>query len=161
MPMSNKSLKEIERKFIVSGDFKQFAHKKTYILQAYLSSDSERTVRIRIKGEQAFITIKGNTSASGVTRFEWEKEIQIDEARELIKLCEPGLIEKTRYEIKSGNHNFEVDEFYGDNQGLIIAELELKAEDEPFIKPSWLGPEVTGDARYYNSMLKNNPFKNW
>ncbi len=152
---------EIERKFLVKGEFENFAHKKTRITQGYLSSVPERTVRVRIKGDKGFITIKGIGNKSGASRYEWEKEIPVNEVEELLKICEPGVIDKTRYLVKNGEHVFEVDEFYGDNEGLIVAELELKSEDESFSKPEWLGEEVTGDARYFNSMLMKNPYKNW
>ncbi len=153
--------KEIERKFLVQGNFKPFSKKSTRIVQGYLSSVPERTVRVRIKGEKGFITIKGIGSASGASRYEWEKEIPVAEVKELLQICEPGVIDKTRYLVDAGKHTFEVDEFYGDNQGLIVAEVELSAEDESFEKPEWLGEEVTGDARYYNSMLMKNPYSKW
>ncbi|TVQ93529.1 MAG: CYTH domain-containing protein [Bacteroidetes bacterium] len=152
---------EIERKFLVKGEFKNLATKQTRITQGYLSSVPERTVRVRLKGDKGFITIKGIGNASGASRYEWEKEIPVNEVEELLKICEPGVIDKTRYLVKNGDHVFEVDEFYGDNEGLIVAELELKSEDESFSKPEWLGKEVTGDARYFNSMLMKNPYKNW
>lgn len=152
---------EIERKFLVKGEFKKFASKETRIVQGYLSSVPERTVRVRIKGDKGYITIKGIGSASGATRFEWEKEIPASEVEELLKICEPGVIDKTRYLVKSGNHTFEVDEFYGENQGLTLAEIELSSEEESFQKPDWLGDEVTGDTKYYNSMLMKNPFTRW
>lgn len=152
---------EIERKFLVKGEFKKFASKETRIVQGYLSSVPERTVRVRIKGDKGYITIKGIGSASGATRFEWEKEIPASEVEDLLKICEPGVIDKTRYLVKSGNHTFEVDEFYGENQGLTLAEIELSSEDESFQKPDWLGDEVTGDTKYYNSMLMKNPFTRW
>ncbi|MFA5420052.1 MAG: CYTH domain-containing protein [Bacteroidales bacterium] len=153
---------EIERKFLVTGDFKSLATKTTRITQGYLSSAPERTVRVRIKGDSGFITIKGIGNASGASRYEWEKEIPVEEVNELLKLCEPGVIDKTRFLVpEAGGLTFEVDEFYGDNQGLIMAEIELPSEDTPFEKPSWLGEEVTGDIRYFNSMLMKNPFKNW
>ncbi len=152
---------EIERKFLVKGEFKNLAKKKTLIRQGYLSSVPERTVRIRVKGESGFITVKGKSNASGLSRFEWEKEIPLCEAEELLGICEPGIIEKTRYLVQSGEHTYEVDEFYGVNEGLIIAELELKSEDETFFKPEWLGDEVTGDKRYYNAYLVKHPFKTW
>jgi adenylate cyclase len=152
---------EIERKFLVKGDFKPETVKATRITQGYLSSVPERTVRVRIKGEKGFITIKGIGSASGATRYEWEMEIPVSEVDELLKICEPGVIDKTRYEIRKGKHTFEVDEFYGENSGLTVAEIELSSEDEDFEKPSWLGEEVTGDSRYYNSMLMKNPFSKW
>lgn len=152
---------EIERKFLVTGDYKSLARKATRITQGYLSSVPERTVRVRIKGEKGFITIKGIGSESGASRFEWEREIPVDEARELLKLCEPGVIDKTRYLVDAGFHTFEVDEFYGDNEGLTVAEVELASENETFDSPAWLGQEVTGDVHYYNSMLMKKPYKNW
>lgn len=153
--------KEIERKFLVKGPYKNIAFKQLYIIQGYLSSNPERSVRIRIKADKAYITIKGNTNTSGLSRYEWEKEIPVEEAEELFQLCEPGIIEKIRYEIKAGKHIYEVDEFFGENQGLTIAEIELNDENESFIRPDWLGEEVTGDLRYYNSNLLKKPFKKW
>ncbi len=153
---------EIERKFLVTSDaFKQNAFKKTHIVQGFLNTHPERTVRVRIKGDQGFLTVKGISNKAGTIRSEWEKEISVTDAEALLKLCEPGIIDKTRYEIKAGNHIFEVDEFSGENEGLMVAEVELKSEDETFEKPSWLGKEVTGDLKYYNSQLSLNPFKNW
>ena len=153
---------EIERKFLVTSDqFKADALAKNEISQGYLNSNPERTVRVRIKGESGFITIKGKGNETGTTRFEWETEIPLSEAKPLLALCEKGVIEKMRYEVKIGKHTFEVDEFYGDNEGLIVAEIELKSEDETFEKPHWLGEEVTNDNRYYNAALSLNPFKNW
>lgn len=153
---------EIERKFLVTSDsYKQEAQKKTRITQGYLSTDPERTVRVRIKGEKGFLTIKGKSNESGTTRIEVEEEIAVAKAETLLKLSLPGVIDKTRYEIPQGKHTWEVDEFYEDNQGLTVAEIELSAEDESFKKPKWLGKEVTGDKKYYNSQLSKNPFKNW
>jgi adenylate cyclase len=152
---------EIERKFLVSGDFKKFATKATRITQGYLSSVPERTVRVRVKGDKGYITIKGIGSTSGASRFEWEKEIPVPEVLQLLELCEPGVIDKTRFLVTSGIHTFEVDEFYGENEGLVLAEVELSSESEEFIRPEWLGKEVTGDTRYYNSMLMKNPYKSW
>jgi CYTH domain-containing protein len=153
---------EIERKFLVNSDqFKTLAFAKNHIAQGYLNSHPERTVRIRIKGESGFLTIKGKGNESGVSRFEWETEIPLMEARHLIQLCEKGVIDKIRYEVQSGNHVFEVDEFFGDNEGLVIAEVELKSEDEAFEKPDWLGNEVTNDERYYNAFLSQHPYKTW
>ena len=134
---------------------------RTRITQGYLSSVPERTVRVRVKGDKGFITIKGIGNASGASRFEWEKEIPVEDVKALLEICEPGVIDKTRYLVKVGTHTFEVDEFYGDNEGLTVAEVELSDENEAFDKPSWLGEEVTGDAKYYNSMLMKNPYKNW
>jgi adenylate cyclase len=153
---------EIERKFLVRNDsFKKEAFAKNHIAQGYLSSVPERTVRVRIKGEKGFLTIKGASNDSGLSRFEWENEIPVSEAKSLLLLCEKGVIDKTRFEIKKGNHVFEVDEFYNDNEGLIVAEIELDSENDTFEKPDWLGKEVTGDIRYYNAYLSKNPFKNW
>lgn len=153
---------EIERKFLVNSDqFKTLAFAKNHIAQGYLNSHLERTVRIRIKGESGFLTIKGKGNESGLSRFEWETEIPLVEARHLIQLCEKGVIDKIRYEVRSGNHVFEVDEFFGDNEGLVIAEVELKSEDETFEKPDWLGSEVTNDERYYNAFLSQHPYKTW
>ncbi|MDR2585476.1 MAG: CYTH domain-containing protein [Prevotellaceae bacterium] len=153
---------EIERKFLVLDDsFKTEAFKETRIIQGYLSSIPERTVRIRVKGQKGYITVKGIGNHSGASRFEWEKEIPANEVMELMQIAEPGVIDKTRYQIKKGDHTFEVDEFYGDNQGLIVAEVELIDENESFEKPQWLGREVTGDVRYYNSMLMKNPYTKW
>lgn len=152
---------EIERKFLVDGDFKNEAFKETRITQGYLSSVPERTVRVRVKGDKGFITIKGIGDETGASRYEWEKEIPVDEVKELLKICEPGVIDKTRYLVKHGDHTYEVDEFYGDNEGLVIAEVELESADESFQKPQWLGEEVTGDVRYYNSMLMKTPYKEW
>jgi CYTH domain-containing protein len=155
-------MQEIERKFLVTSEaFKNEAHKRTRIVQGFLNTNPERTVRIRIQGNDGFITVKGKSNKSGLTRFEWEKQISQAEAEALLHLCEPGIIEKTRYEIYSDSHTFEVDDFMGENEGLIIAEIELSSETEPFSKPDWLGLEVTGDVKYYNSNLSKNPFKTW
>ena len=153
---------EIERKFLVKNDdFKNESHAKKNIKQGYLNSDKNRTVRIRIANDKAFMTIKGKSNATGTTRFEWEKEIKKEEAEDLLLLCEPSIIDKTRYLVKVGQHTFEVDEFYGDNKGLIIAEVELSDEAEKFTKPDWLNEEVTGDIKYYNSSISKLPFKDW
>jgi len=154
--------REIERKFLVKGDYKKHVTKETKIVQGFLSTVPERTVRIRIKGDKAFITIKGIGNESGASRFEWEKEISIDDAKALLAISEPGTIDKTRSIVKAdGDLFFEVDEFYGENDGLTVAEIELPSEDFKFTKPSWLGEEVTGQVKYYNSMLMKNPYKNW
>lgn len=152
---------EIERKFLVKGDFKNLAKKETRITQGYLSSVPERTVRVRLKGDKGFITIKGIGNESGASRYEWEKEIPNDEVKDLLSICEPGVIDKTRFLVEAGKHTYEVDEFYGENQGLTVAEVELSSENEKFDKPEWLGEEVTGDVKYYNSMLMKNPFNKW
>ena len=152
---------EIEKKFLVAGEFKESAKKATRITQGYLSSVPERTVRVRVKGDKGYITVKGIGNDSGASRFEWEKEIPVEDVRDLLKICEPGVIDKTRYLVDCDGHTFEVDEFYGDNEGLVVAEVELSDENEAFTRPSWLGEEVTGDEKYYNSMLMKNPYKNW
>jgi adenylate cyclase len=153
---------EIERKYLVTSlDFKKDVFTQNHIAQGYLNSNPERTVRIRIKGTKGYLTIKGIGNESGASRLEWEREIPIEEAKILLKLCEKGVIEKTRYEVKSGNHLVEIDEFHGENEGLLMAEIELQNEHEVIEKPIWLGTEVTGDKRYYNSYLSLNPYKNW
>lgn len=153
---------EIERKFLVSSDaYKQEATSQTRIAQGFLNTDPSRTVRVRIMGEKGFLTVKGASNDSGTTRFEWEIEISVKEATNLIDLCESGILEKNRYEVPSGKHIFEVDEFLGENKGLIVAEVELEHEDEPFERPEWLGEEVTGQRKYYNSQLSKTPFKEW
>ena len=153
---------EIERKFLVlSNDFIKEAFTQNRIVQGYLNSNPERTVRIRIKGNKGFLTIKGKGNESGTTRLEWETEIPLEDAEKLLPLCESGVIEKVRYEIKVGKHVFEVDVFSGENEGLIMAEIELQSEDESFGKPIWIGKEVTNDVKYYNANLSNHPFKSW
>jgi adenylate cyclase len=153
---------EIERKFLIKGKYKHLAIKSERITQAYLSLDPERTVRVRIKGHKGFITIKGIANNTGTSRYEWEKEINKKEAEELLELCLPGIIDKTRYIIPAyDNLYFEADEFHGLNQGLLMAEIELPTEETPFVKPDWLGEEVTGIEKYYNSMLMKKPFNEW
>lgn len=154
--------KEIERKFLVSGNFKKYAIKSHKISQGFLSTVPERTVRVRIRDQQGFITIKGIGNASGTTRFEWEKKIPVNEAENLLLLCEPTIIEKTRHIIPANDKlYFEVDEFFGENEGLTIAEIELPHENTSFTKPSWLGAEVTGQLKYYNAILAKKPFSSW
>ncbi len=156
------SSKEIERKFLVkSHDYRKEAQKTEEITQGFLSSVPERTVRVRMVDKMGWITVKGIGNASGITRFEWEKEIPGSEAKSLLDLCEPGRIEKTRYYVKRGAHTFEVDEFKGHNQGLVIAEIELEEETESFEHPSWLGEEVTGQIKYYNASLSKLPYSQW
>lgn len=150
---------EIERKFLVKGNFKSQAYCFLRITQGYLSTVPERTVRVRRKGEDAYLTIKGKTNDSGTSRYEWEKEISVTEAKELFQLCEPGVIDKVRYLVKAGTHIFEVDEFHGENEGLVMAEIELHDENEQFERPEWLGEEVTGNIRYYNVTLAKHPYK--
>ena len=152
---------EIERKFIVSGDYKPFAASSSRIVQGYLSLVAERTVRIRIRDERGYLTIKGAGDSSGLSRYEWEREIPHDEAGELLALCEPGVIDKTRFLVPVGGHVYEVDEFYGDNAGLVVAEIELADEEEVFERPTWLGREVTGEVAFYNTMLMRRPYTTW
>lgn len=153
---------EIERKFLVKSDaFKNKAHTKTRLIQGFLNTHPERTVRVRVKGDYGFLTVKGKSTNDGLSRFEWETEIPKTNAEALLKLCEPSLIDKIRYEIPVGNHTFEVDEFFGDNEGLIVAEVELSSENETIEKPNWLGKEVTGQTKYYNSQLSKQPYKTW
>lgn len=153
---------EIERKFlVVSDDFIKEALAKKRIVQAYLNSNPERTVRIRIKEDKGFLTIKGKGNATGTTRLEWEREIPLQDAEKLLTICESGTIDKIRHEVKVGNHVYEVDVFSGENEGLIVAEIELQSENESFEKPNWLGKEVTNDERFYNSYLSVKPFKSW
>ena len=153
---------EIERKFLVKGDgYKQQAYSHSHIQQGYICSSHGRTVRVRIRDERGYLTIKGPSENGGLSRYEFEKEISLDEAEHLMQLCEPGIIDKTRWLVKSGRHTFEVDEFYGENAGLVMAEVELGAEDESYEKPDFIGQEVTGDRRYYNSHLRKNPFSVW
>jgi adenylate cyclase len=152
---------EIERKFLVIGDFEQGVKRRARIVQGYLSSVPERTVRVRIKGEEGFLTIKGIGNESGASRYEWERPIPLAEAEELLRLCEPGVIDKTRCLVEAGPHTYEVDVFHGENEGLVVAEIELSDEDEAFERPDWLGEEVTGDVRYYNAMLMKTPYSRW
>lgn len=153
---------EIERKFLVRGDdYRRQAYASDRIKQGYICSGHGRTVRVRLRGGRGFLTIKGPSLDGGLSRYEFEKEISTDEAEQLFRLCEPGLIDKTRYLVSVGRHTFEVDEFYGDNEGLVMAEVELSTPDEPFEKPAFLGREVTGDRRFYNSHLRQNPFRLW
>jgi adenylate cyclase len=155
-------MKEIERKFLVkSNDFIKASQSQNKIAQGYLNSNPERTVRVRIYGKEAFITIKGKSNESGTTRMELEYEIPTADAVELLKMCENGRINKTRYKIPFADHLFEVDVFHDDNEGLIIAEIELTHEEESFEKPDWLDVEITGDVRYYNSYISQKPYKNW
>ena len=153
---------EIERKFLVKDDsYKAMAYSASRIAQGYICSTRGRTVRVRIRDEKGYLTIKGPSDSQGLGRYEWEKEIPMQEAQELMRLCEPGMIDKTRYLVKSGKHVFEVDEFYGENEGLTVAEVELESADESYEKPDFIGEEVTGDVRYYNSFLMKNPFTRW
>lgn len=153
---------EIERKFLVLDDsFKEMAFACSHIVQGYLTHGKGRSVRIRIRDDKAYLTIKGPSMHAGLSRYEWEKEISVDDALDLMKLSEPGRIDKHRYLVKSGEHVFEVDVFHGENEGLVMAEVELGSEDEPFEKPPFIGKEVTGDRRYYNSFLTQVPYSIW
>lgn len=153
---------EIERKFLVRGDaYKTQAYDKSHISQGYICSGQGRTVRVRIRDRRGYLTIKGPSIDGGLSRYEFEKEITFDEATQLMKLCEPGIIDKTRFLVKSGKHVFEVDEFYGENAGLVMAEVELSREDEPYERPDFIGDEVTGDRRFYNGQLRKLPYSLW
>ncbi|MEM9680161.1 MAG: CYTH domain-containing protein [Bacteroidota bacterium] len=153
---------EIERKFLVTSEiYKTEAHKSVRIIQGFLNTHPDRTVRVRLKDDKGILTVKGRSSNNGLTRFEWEAPISKEETIALLELCEDGVIDKTRYLVTVENHIFEVDEFYGANDGLTIAEIELNTEDEVFSKPDWLGKEVTGDIKYYNSQLSKQPYSTW
>ncbi len=152
---------EIERKFLVKGDYKSHSSKSFRIKQGYLSLSGKSVVRVRIKGEKAFITIKNIPEKETIVRNEWEYEIPVSDAEQMLQLCQSSIIDKTRYLVNVGNHVFEVDEFYGDNEGLLIAEVELEDENESFEKPDWLGDEVTGNIRYHNSYISLHPYKEW
>lgn len=151
---------EIERKFLLKNDnWKSKADSGTVIKQGYLNASKERTVRVRVYGEQGFLTIKGKTE--NISRAEFEYTIPLEEALELLKLCEKPLIEKVRYLYSEEGNTWEIDVFDGDNKGLEIAEIELKSEDQAFSIPEWLGEEVSGDPRYFNSLLIKKPFRSW
>lgn len=154
---------ETERKFLVVGEFKSQSYNATRIQQGYIASNNGRTVRVRIRGDKGYLTIKGPSGLKDITRYEFDTEIPLDDARELMEICEPGIIDKTRYLVKSpdGRHTWEIDEFYGDNEGLVLAEVELSHESEEFQKPDFIGKEVTGDRRFYNSHMRSYPFKLW
>lgn len=152
---------EIERKFLVNGDYKSVAISHTRIIQGYICSQRGRTVRVRIRDRQGYLTIKGPSMAGGLSRYEFEKEITLDEALSLLRICEPGIIDKVRWLVPMGKHTFEVDEFFGENEGLVMAEVELSDENEAYERPTFLGREVTGDRRFYNSCLRIHPFKEW
>lgn len=152
---------EIERKFLVTGDYKSLATFHSRIVQGYICSAKGRTVRVRIRDKQGYLTIKGPSLNGGLSRYEFEKEITLDEALSLLRLCEPGIVDKVRWLVPAGKHTFEVDEFFGENEGLVVAEVELAGEDEVFERPPFLGEEVTGDRKYYNSSLRIHPYKKW
>lgn len=153
---------EIERKFLVKkgGAYKSAAFSSSHIQQGYIPAKGA-TVRVRTRDDKAYLTIKGKSVNGGMTRYEFEKEISMDEAAHLLQLCRGGVIDKRRYLVESGSHTFEVDEFYGDNEGLVMAEMELGSEDEAYEKPDFIGMEVTGDKRFYNSHLLESPFAIW
>ena len=153
---------ETERKFLVRNDsYKDMASASHRLAQGYICREGGNTVRIRLWDDTAFLTIKGAGNAGGMSRCEWEMEIPVEDARDLFLLCRNGIIDKTRYIVPYKGKIFEVDEFHGDNEGLVVAEVELRSEDEAFGKPSFLGKEVTGERKYYNSSLMANPYKNW
>jgi CYTH domain-containing protein len=153
---------EIERKFLVrDNSFIDEAFDVKRIMQGYICADAERSVRVRICGEEGFLTIKSASNERGWSRYEFEQPVAPDEAGELMKLCLPGLIDKVRYYVKAGSHTWEVDVFHGENEGLIVAEIELESEDETFELPSWIDKEVSGDPAYYNSMLASHPYSTW
>ncbi|MBR3977135.1 MAG: CYTH domain-containing protein [Bacteroidaceae bacterium] len=153
---------EIERKFLVTSDaYRSAAFHSDRIAQGYLCREGGNSARVRVRGGKGYITIKGPSLDNGLSRYEWEKEIPADEAWELMKLCHGGIIDKTRYLVKCGSHTFEVDEFHGDNEGLVVAEVELDNISQQFERPDFLGEEVTGERKYYNSHLTRFPFKLW
>lgn len=152
---------EIERKFLVQGSFEPFSTRKMHFRQGYLPTAKGCTVRVRTEDDRAFLTIKGASDAAGISRYEWNHEIALQDADDLFLLCTGNFIIKDRYLVPCGKHVFEVDVFHGENEGLIVAEIELSAEDEVFEKPNWLGQEVTGHRRYYNSHLAVNPYTHW
>ena len=153
---------EIERKFLVKHlAYRDLASSKFEMVQGFLNTDPERTVRIRKVEHQGWLTIKGKSNAAGTSRMEWEYNIPETEAEELLKLCHSGVLRKIRYRVPLGAHVFEVDEFLDANEGLILAEIELKDEGEAFAKPNWLGREVTGEKEYYNSQLSLKPYTTW
>lgn len=152
---------EIERKFLVTGDYKSQAVSHSRIVQGYICSERGRTVRVRLRGNCGYLTIKGPSLNGGLSRYEFEKQITQDEALSLLRICEPGIVDKVRWLVPVGKHTFEVDEFFGDNAGLVVAEVELSSEDEDYERPDFIGKEVTGDRRYYNSNLRRHPYCDW
>ncbi len=149
---------EIERKFLIKGDFLPFVKKEERIVQAYLCASPERTVRIRIKGEKGYLTIKGPSNGNGFAHKEFEYEIPVEDAEEMLPLCSSGRIEKTRHYAEYKDYTYEVDVFHGAHEGLILAELELESENQLYEKPDWLGDEVTGNKHYYNAYLATHPY---
>ncbi len=153
---------EIERKFLVTSDaYKKAAYNSYDMVQGYIAHENGNSVRVRITDSEAVMTIKGPSDSNGISRYEWNHLIPVEDAKELLKLSQGNTIEKRRYLVHSGPHVFEIDEFFGENEGLVIAEVELQSENEPFEKPSFVGKEVSGDRRYYNAYLTTNPYKSW
>lgn len=152
---------EIERKFLVTGDYKSQAVSHSRIVQGYICSERGRTVRVRLRGDCGYLTIKGPSLNGGLSRYEFEKQITQDEALSLLRICEPGIVDKVRWLVPVGKHTFEVDEFLDANAGLVVAEVELSSEDEDYERPDFIGKEVTGDRRYYNSNLRRHPYCDW
>ena len=149
---------ETERKFLVKGDFRPYAVNRTRIVQGYICSDKGKSVRVRIRGDKGYLTVKGATSQNGLSRYEFEREVPIEDAEQLLRLCEPGQIDKERYKVPFEGHTWEVDVFHGANEGLVLAEVELQDERESIVCPDWIGEEVTGDQRYYNASLVRTPY---
>ena len=152
---------EIERKFLVSGDFRPYVASSSRIAQGYLSRERGRTVRLRLRDDKAYITIKGPSGLPGIGKYEFEQEIPYEDGRKILTLCDKHVIEKIRHIVPIGRHVCEVDEFLGANQGLVVAEIELAHENEPYERPPFLGREVTGQAKYYNAMLSIKPYREW
>ena len=153
--------REIERKFLVDGEFRHLAYDCTHIEQGYFATEPGKTVRVRIRGDKGFLTIKGPSGKDGLSRYEFETEIPLEDAHEMMKLCMPGKVDKNRYLIKNGKHTVEVDEFFGDTEGLLLAEIALGSEEEEYERPDFLGDEVTGDKRYYNKYMLKHPYCEW
>ena len=151
---------EIERKYLVVGEYKHLAHNSMRMIQGYIAS-GKRTVRVRIGDSGAWLTIKGASQNGGLSRYEWEKEIEVKEAMELLQLAEGAVIDKERFYVDYAGRTIEVDEFHGDNEGLVVAEIELQSEDDRVVLPEWIGREVTGEKRFYNSHLRAHPYKDW
>lgn len=152
---------EIERKFLLKENENFPKENPTKIIQGYILNSKKKTVRVRMNEKNCFITIKGKSNNSGTTRFEWEKEISFEDCKNLLKLCDGNFIEKIRYSIHINNFIFEIDEFLGKNKGLVLIELELQNENQDYPRPQWLGNEVTGDNKFYNSNLSKNPYNSW
>ena len=160
--IEEKYMQEIERKFLVRKDdtYKTMASSHSHIQQGYMSCKGA-TVRIRLRDEKAYLTIKGPSLNGGMSRYEFEREIPVEDAHEMLKLCHGGVVDKTRWLVPVGKHTFEVDEFHGANEGLLFCEVELGSENEEYERPPFLGPEVTGNRHFYNSHLLADPYPNW